>query len=285
MKFVDVKNDVAFRKIFGNENKKVVLISFLNAVLELPSGKKIADVTIVNPYQLPNLSGGRVTIVDVKAQDESGNLFIVEMQVAEAEGFSKRVLYYTAQGYTAQLERGQDYEKLNPTYFIGILDFEIGTNESYLSRHRVLNVETGEHILRDVEFTFIELPKFNKVEAELESIVEQWVYFIKNVSNLEIMPETIKDEGLQTAFEEAAEHNWSKQELEDYLKMAIRDADEKGRLRMAIKRGLAEGEAKGKIEGKIEVAKNLIKLGLDNQTIGTATGLKTEEIEELRNKD
>ena len=274
MKFVDVKNDIAFRKIFGNENKKVVLISFLNAVLELPGGRKITEVAIVNPYQLPNLSGGKSTIVDVKAQDESGNLFIVEMQVAEAESFSQRVLYYTAQGYASQIERGDDYSKLNPTFFIGILDFEIGTNTDYFSRHKVLNVETGEHILRDVEFNFIELPKFRKAENELQSIIEQWVYFIKNAENLNVIPESIKDQGLKTAFEEADRHNWSKLELEEYNKIFIREGDEKGRLRLAERRGL--------LAGKLEVVKNSIALGLANQTISQLTNLSLEEIEKLR---
>lgn len=276
MKFVDVTNDIAFRKIFGNENKKIALISFLNAVLRLD----VVDVEIVNPYQLPKLSGGKTTIVDVKAKDASGNLFIVEMQIAEAESFSKRVLYYTSQSYTDQIERGDDYSKLNPTYFIGILDFEIGTNEDYFSCHKVLNVETGEHILRDVEFNFIELPKFRKQENELESVIDQWVYFIKNAENLDVIPENIEDEGLITAFEEADKHNWSKLELEEYNKIFIREEDERGRLRMAEKKGLREGE----IKGKIEVAKNAILQGLDNDIIAKLTNLSIEEIEKLRNE-
>ncbi len=284
MKFVDVTNDIAFRKIFGNENKKVVLISFLNAVLELPSGKKVVDVTIVNPYQLPNLSGGKSTIVDVKAQDQSGNIFIVEMQIAEAESFSKRVLYYTSQSYTSQIERGDEYEKLNPTFFIGILDFKIGTGTNYFSRHKVLNVETGEHILRDVEFNFIELPKFMKTEVELKSIIEQWIYFLKNAEDLEVIPENIKDKGLKTAFEEADKHNWSKLELEEYNKIFIREGDEKSRLRLAERKGEEKGKAKGKIEGKIEVAKNAILQGLENEIIAKLTGLTTEKIEKLRNE-
>ncbi len=288
MKFVDVKNDVAFRKIFGNENKKEVLISFLNAVLELPGGRKIADVTIVNPYQLPNLSGGKSTIVDIKAQDESGNFFIVEMQVAEAESFSQRVLYYTAQSYASQIERGDDYSKLSPTFFIGILDFEIGASADYFSRHKVLNVETGEHILRDVEFNFIELPKFKQGESELNSIIEQWVYFIKNAENLNVIPESIKDEGLKTAFEEADRHNWSKLELEEYNKILIREGDEKGRLRLAEKRGKLEGKLEG-IEigveqGKLEVAKKAILQGLKNEIIAELTNLQVEEIEKLRDE-
>jgi predicted transposase/invertase (TIGR01784 family) len=282
MKFVDVKNDIAFRKIFGNENKKVVLISFLNAVLEFPNGKKVVDVKIVNPYQLPNLSGGKSTIVDVKAQDQSGNFFIVEMQVAEAESFSQRVLYYTSQSYSSQIERGDDYAKLNPTFFIGILDFEIGANPNYFSRHKVLDVETGEHLLRDVEFNFIELPKFKKAENEIQSVIEQWVYFIKNAENLNVIPDSIQDQGLKTAFEEADKHNWSKFELDEYNKIFIREADDEGRRRLGERRAMLQGELKGKLAGKLEVARNLLDKGLAAEFIAEATGLTVEEINALR---
>ena len=162
MKFVDVKNDVAFRKIFGNENRKEVLISFLNAVLLLKENHKILDVDILTPYQLPDLKGGKVTIVDVKAKDLCGKTYIVEMQVAEVDGFDKRVLYYASKSYSAQIERGDQYENLNPTYFIGILDFEVTKNPSYINRHKIIDIETNENYLKDIEFNFIELPKFNK---------------------------------------------------------------------------------------------------------------------------
>ena len=90
MKFADIKNDVAFRKIFENENRKEVLISFLNAVLLLEKDNKIVDVKVLTPYQLPALEGGKVTIVDVKAKDKNQKTYIVEMQVAEVDGFDKR---------------------------------------------------------------------------------------------------------------------------------------------------------------------------------------------------
>lgn len=93
MRFVDIKNDVAFRKILGNENRKEVLISFLNAVLLLHNNHKIVNVDILTPYQLPDIRGGKVTIVDVKAKDQNNKTYIVEMQVADVEGFDKRVLY------------------------------------------------------------------------------------------------------------------------------------------------------------------------------------------------
>lgn len=100
MKFVDVKNDIAFRKIFGNENRKETLISFLNAILDFHGDQRITKVTILNPYQLPKLKGGKVTIIDVKATDQAGRIYIVEMQVADIDGFDKRVLYYSSKSYS-----------------------------------------------------------------------------------------------------------------------------------------------------------------------------------------
>ena len=207
MKFVDIKNDIAFRKIFGNENRKEVLISFLNAVLLLENDRKIVSVDILTPYQLPALKGGKVTIVDIKAKDQSDKNYIVEMQVAEVDGFDKRVLYYASKSYSSQIDRGDLYEQLNPTFFIGILDFNITQNTDYISRHKILDIDTGENLLNDIEFTFIELHKFNKQETELTTIIDQWVYFIKNAENLEVIPESVKDDGLRNAYEDADKHS------------------------------------------------------------------------------
>ena len=277
MKFVDVTNDIAFRKIFGNENKKISLISFLNAVIKLPELKRIVDVKIENPYQLPNLDGGKSTIVDVKATDQNGNTFIVEMQVAEAESFAKRVLYYTSQSYSGQTDRGEDYHKLKPAYFIGILDFSIGTNPNYISCHKVMDVETGEHIIRDVEFNFIELTKFTKSIDELETNIDQWTYFIKNAENLDVIPENVSDEGLKEAYLGADRHNWTKQELDDYLRASIKIRDEIGRIELAEKR--AEERAEKRNTNKI--AKSMKSNNIPNDLISKTTGLSINEIEEL----
>ncbi len=179
MKFVDVKNDIAFRKIFGNENRKEVLISFLNAVQLLQNDKKIINVDILTLYQLPDIKGGKLTIVDVKAKDQNEKTYIVDMQVGEVDGFDKRVLYYASNSYSAQIERADEYEKLNPTFFIGILDFKVTQNPSYINRHKIVAIETGESFIKDIEFNFIELPKFTKTASELTPIIDQWIFFIK----------------------------------------------------------------------------------------------------------
>ncbi len=285
MKFVDITNDIAFRKIFGNDNKKKSLISFLNAVIDLPKNEQIIDVEITNPYQLGILSGGKSTIVDVKAKDEKGNIFIIEMQIAEFDFFQKRILYYTSQSYVAQLDEGVAYKKLKPVYFIGILEFEIGSNKNYFSRHKVLDIETKEQVIQDVEFNFIELPKFDKTIDQLETSIDQWTYFIKNAENLTLMPESVKDEGLKEAYAEANKQNWTKGELEDYLRASMKEQDEIGRIefaeKKAEKRGELKGELKGKIERNIEMGRLMKTDGEPIEKIIKYTGLTKEELNSL----
>jgi predicted transposase/invertase (TIGR01784 family) len=269
MKFLDVKNDVAFRKIFGNENKKEVLISFLNAVIILPNHATVVDLEVLSTQQMPDFNTGKVTIVDVKASDAMGNVYIVEMQVADADGFHKRVLYYASKSYTSQLKRGDDYRGLKPTYFIGILDFVATENPDYVSRHIVKDAKTGQHFIKDIEFNFIELPKFNKDKNELSSIIDQWIFFIKNAENLSIMPENTEDEGLKTAYQEASEFNWTSDELEAYEKVCMRENDEKNRIEKAVE------------DGKIEVAIKLKNHGIAIEIIAKSTGLSIAQIEAL----
>ncbi len=315
MKFVDIKNDIAFRKIFGNENRKEVLISFLNAVLMLDNGHQITDVEILSPYQLPELAGGKVTIVDIKARDQNNKNYIIEMQVAEMEGFDKRVLYYASKSYSSQIDRGELYDKLNPTFFIGILEFSITQNSDYISRHKITDVQTGENLLKDIEFNFIELPKFNKPESELNSIIDQWVYFIKNAENLDVIPESVQDDGLKKAYRDADKHNWTKDELEAYDYVFMREQDYRGRIsfdkRKAAEelkkvaeelRKVAEEELKkaaeelrkvaeelkkveGKIEGerlaKREMAKQMLADGMSVEVVAKYSGLSIEELTEF----
>ena len=265
MKFVDIKNDIAFRKIFGNENRKEVLISFLNAVLLLDN--RIVTVDILTPYQLPDIKGGKVTIVDIKAKDQNDKNYIVEMQVAEVDGFDKRVLYYASKSYSAQIERGDQYEKLNPTFFIGILDFEVTQNPSYLNRHKIVDIETGESFIKDIEFNFIELPKFKKTSAELTTIIDQWVYFIKNAENLEVIPDNVKDEGLKFAYHDADKHNWTKAELEAYDYVFMREQDERGRWAFATRKAAKETAKEAQKTEREIIAKSLLGAGLSIQDV------------------
>jgi predicted transposase/invertase (TIGR01784 family) len=280
MKFVDIKNDIAFRKIFGNENKKEILISFLNAVLELPKGKKIKIVEIKNPYQLPEIKDLKSSILDVRATDERDISYIVEMQVEEPDGFDKRVQYYTAKQYSSQIEIGEDYPKLNQVIFIGILNFKFFEGTDYLTKHLIINQKTGNQELKDIEFNFIELPKFFKKQNELKTLIEKWTFFIQNAPNLNVIPSNTDDKGLKHAYEDADKHNWTKEELSAYDYSAMRRQDEKGKTELAVKKAVDEA-----IE--ITVEKNVIEFYKNDvaiEIIAKSTKLTVKQVTEILNR-
>ncbi len=241
MKFVDVKNDIAFRKIFGNEKKTGIIISFLNAILKLEGGQRIQEVDIINPYLLPRVAGEKASIIDIHAKDETGRQFVIEMQVAHVDGFDKRVQYYTCRDYSMQIDKGEQYHLLKPIYFIGILDFNFFEGADYLSHHIILNGETYEHQLKDIQFTFIELQKFALLENELKTLSEKWIFFIKNAENLEVIPNHVDDEGLREAYRDADKHSWKKEALRAYDNASIAEQDERGKLIAAERKGEIEG--------------------------------------------
>ncbi|MFK7980798.1 MAG: Rpn family recombination-promoting nuclease/putative transposase [Saprospiraceae bacterium] len=284
MKFVDVKNDVAFRKIFGNENKTTILISFLNAILKLTSDKKIKEVSIANPYQLPRIAGEKASIIDVRAIDEKGRQFVVEMQVADVDGFDKRVQYYTCRDYSMQIDRGEQYPLLRPTYFIGILDFDFFESENYLSNHIIVNGETYEHKLKDIQFNFIELQKFNLLVDDLQTLIEKWVFFIKNAENLNVIPANVDDEGLRQAYQDADKHSWGKEELIAYDNASIAEQDEKGKLIAAMDKGKTEGRKEGRIVEKEAIVKRCWKEKMSIELIVKLADLSTEEVSQIIEK-
>lgn len=233
MTFVDVKNDIAFPKIFGNENKKIILISFLNAVLHLEGTKRIKSITIANPFQLPILPNMKTSIIDVKATDFRGNTFIVEMQVADLLGMDKRLLYYTSKEYSQQIVSGEKYTDLNPVIFIGIFDFNFTKGTDYFSHHAICNVKTQERLIKDMDFYFIELPKFLINPKDLDNVVDKWIYFLKEAENLDVIPDNLNDEGLREAYLDANKNTWTKDELNAYDYAAMREQDERGRMEKA----------------------------------------------------
>ena len=299
MKFADVKNDVAFRKIFGNEHKTEVLVSFLNAVLDLPRYDRIQEVTILNPFLLPRLKGEKSSIIDVRATDVKGRQFIIEMQVADMKGFEKRVQYYTSRDYSMQIESGDDYPLLRATYFVGILNFGIGQGTEYLSKHYTIEEETGDCLLSDIQFRFIQLTKFKKKLNELKTMVDKWTFFIKNAKKLKVIPEGVDDEGLKAAYIEADRHRWNKEEIIAYDNAAIKEQDDRGVLELAEERAMEKGrkeerakaeeekailrkEAEGK---ELQTVLNLYKLGLPIESIATAVGKSVAEINQLLAKN
>jgi len=281
MKFADPKNDIAFKKIFADENKTEVLISFLNSILDFKNNKKIKSLTIVNPYQVPKIEDLKNTILDIKAINQDDEEFIVEMQVEKDINFAKRSLYYTSKSYVNQLDRAEKYPTLKKVYFIGILDFAIFETDDYLSRHLILDSKTHKQELKDFEFNFIELKKFNLSLQECDTLAKKWIYFIQNAENLKLIPKEYENiDEFKLAFESAKIYNWGKDELEvyDYVSM------QEGKRLSELETAKLDGIEQGKLNEKLEIAKNLLLANVDIEIIKQTTNLTIQEIQNLKNK-
>ena len=282
MKFADPKNDIAFKKIFGDENKTEVLISFLNSILEFENTKQIKSLTILNPYQIPQLKDYKNTVLDIKAKNQDDEEFIVEMQVVKDTNFSKRSLYYTSKSYVNQIKKAEEYYKLKKVYFVGILDFAIFDNDDYLSQHLILDTKTHKQELKDFEFNFIELKKFTLKLSQCNTIAKKWIYFIQNASSFDMIPNEYKDiKEFTTALESASMYIWSQKELEVYDYISMQEGKRISELQTAKLDGIEEGMQKGIEKEKINIAKNLLDI-LDDETISLKTGLSIAQIKNLR---
>ncbi|MDR3623637.1 MAG: Rpn family recombination-promoting nuclease/putative transposase [Chlamydiales bacterium] len=291
-KFLDPKNDIAFKRIFGTEKNKDILIHFLNDMVKFKEQAPIVDVTFLKTIQDPEIAFQKVSIVDILCKDERGNAYIVEMQVASERGFEKRAQFYAAKVYVNQAKSGKSYENLKEVIFLAIVDYIMfPEKKEYKSDHVILDKNNYEHNLRDFSFTFLELPKFDKDIHSLDNIVDKWAYFFKHAeettsTDLKLLAD--EDPIIERAYEELERHGWNANELLTYDHEEMSDLAFKGKIAAAEDKGKAEGKAEGKMEGFVEgnlqaskrIAENLYQNGLDLQTIVNVTGLSLEELKQ-----
>ena len=277
MKFLDVKTDYAFKKVFGSEESVDLLISFLNSIIYADAPYKIKDLTIVDPYNIPMLKGMKDSFVDVKAVLDNDSHVIIEMQVLNHMGFEKRVLYNAAKNYSIQLNSAESYDLLNPVIALNIVDFNMFEESTkVISNFKLLEKEEFIEYSDDIELIFIELPKFNKDETELKSISDEWIYFIKNAGSLEYIPKSL-DKCVEKALKTVNEANMSKEELEAQHKRKEFISVQRSSIELAKEQGIEQGIE----QEKINIAKNLLDV-LDDKTIALKTGLSQDEIQKLR---
>ncbi|MEQ9238576.1 Rpn family recombination-promoting nuclease/putative transposase [Coleofasciculus sp. E2-BRE-01] len=275
MIFINPKTDFAFKKIFGSEQSKDILISFLNALL-YQGRAVIQDVEILNPYLAPQIQGIKDTYLDVKARITGDKTVIIEMQVLNLEGFEKRILYNAAKAYSIQLQPGEDYTMLSPVIALTITDFEMFEHLNQVISNFMLKEKRllTDYPINDLELVFVELPKFSKSLEELETLTEQWIYFIKTARTLETIPETMAQvPEIRKAFEVANQANLTREELEALEQREIYIHDQRNAIRRALRQG--------KEETRREIAKQLLDV-LDEETISRKTGLSLEEVRQFK---
>ncbi len=287
MRFINPKTDFAFKKIFGSDQSHEILISFLNGLL-YDGQPTIQSLDILNPYQAPRIRGMKDTYLDVKAKLADGTSVIIEMQVLNIEGFEKRILYNAAKAYSTQLSVGNDYTLLNPVIALTITDFVMfEALEDYRSCFVLKEKEfLIDYPTYDLELVFIELPKFNQSLDARSTLMEQWLFFLKNAKQLQEVPGAIAQiPAIRQAFEIANIANLEPDELEDLEHQEIFIHDQRNAIRLALRQGLQEGLEQGLEQGdrnaKLRIARELLQL-LGDEAISQTTGLTLAEVQNLR---
>jgi predicted transposase/invertase (TIGR01784 family) len=303
MRFINPKTDFAFKKIFGSSQSKAILISFLNALI-YEGEPTIQDLEIIDPYLAPQFQGLKDTYLDVKAKLNDGTIVIIEMQVLNVESFEKRILYNAAKAYSLQLTKGRNYRKLQSVIALTITDFILFANSDQIISHFVFKERESNlrYLENGIELIFVELPKFLKELEELESLTDQWLYFMRSARMLDMIPESMGQiPEIRQAFAIANQANLNEKELEELEKQEIWIQDRQGELNWARnegrEEGIVEGRAEGIVEGRAEgivegraegeraaaiaIARQLLA-HLDEAAIAQTTGLSIEDIQALK---
>lgn len=290
-KYINPFTDFGFKRLFGEEANKDLLIDFLNQLL--PEKHQIEDLEFLKSERLGATPSDRKAIFDLYCITPTKERFIVEMQKAKQDFFKDRSVYYASFPIQEQAQQGDWNFELTPVYTVGILNFVFAEhkNDKETFLHNVqLKDQNGQVFYDKLAFIYLELPKFTKTIDQLETHFEKWLYVFQNLPLLEKMPEKWKDKVFQKLFKVAEIAKLSKEDLFEYhqslkylrdmtnvIDTAKREGLEKGE-----QIGLEKGEQIGEYKKAVETARNLKKLGiLTNIQISKVTNLSISEVEEL----
>lgn len=300
MERISPRVDLAFKKIFGVEENKDLLISLINSIVS--EEDQVADVTLLNPYNPKNFKSDKLSILDIKAKSIDGKRFNIEIQISDDADYDKRALYYWAKLYTEQLRASQGYSSLSKAIGIHILNFtSIPSVKNYHNVFHITEKDTGIAYFKDLELHTIELGKFSDANEELVDIVDKvrnsldmWSAFLTRNDLLkpDNLPKELNNDKLKKALTVLEIMNFNDEErnsYEDHLKWLMIEAstlkkmEEKVRaeVRVEVK---AEVRAEVRAESIEKIAINMLKQKLDDSLIKSVTGLSQDTLDILKNK-
>ncbi|MDR2168571.1 MAG: Rpn family recombination-promoting nuclease/putative transposase [Planctomycetaceae bacterium] len=285
-KYINPYTDFGFKKLFGEEANKDLLIDFLNSVL--PETNRVRDLTFRNTHYLPDSRFDRHAVLDIACTGQNDETFIVEMQKAKQDFFKDRALFYSSYPIQHQGPKGDDWNfKLNPIFFIAVLDFLYEEFEELRKLQKVIMLKDEDNNVfsETLKMIFLQMPLFTKTESELVTQQDKWLYFLKNLTSLEDIPAILREPVFEKAFHLAEYYKLTVEEQAIYQADMKNHRDYNNTIRTAAKdgeaRGIIKGRAEGMAEGIIQTAYNLNRLGVDYATIIKATGLSVDEIDKL----
>lgn len=269
-KYVDPFTDFGFKRLFGSEPNKDLLIDFLSTLLYQEQGN-IVDLKYLQQEQLGRSKEDRRAVYDIFCENEKGEFFLVELQKSEHKNFKDRMIYYSTFPIKNQAVKGKIWDfALKAVYCIGILDFTFDDTEpnKYHSEVMLTDLETNKVFYDKLKYIFLELPKFNKSLEQLDNHFEKWLYLLKNINRLHSMPEKLQERIFMRFFRIAEIAKFTKPEYDAYqqslkyervMNAVLNFAEEKG-INKGKELGIQEGKELGIQEGKelgIEETKNI----------------------------
>jgi predicted transposase/invertase (TIGR01784 family) len=295
--------DMVFKQLFGSEENKVLLFSLVNAVLEQAGEKLVVELELLNPYNAKKSSKDKLSIVDIKAKNEAGEWFLIEVQVEMYGYFLKRMLYYWARHYHSQLKESEEYDELKKVTVIcfAVEKLPIQT-PGYYNFFRVMEAHSHLLLADDLAIHTIELPKFMLSAPQIGNALERWTYFLKHGESLddEKLPKTLETPEMTEAVKQLKKFSLDDHQREEYEVRLKAMRDHRSSMAAEFKKGIEKGEQigiqKGRQEGEqlgiqkgeqIGIQKtvvNALKSGLDVETIHKITGVAKEEIRKLQNQ-
>jgi predicted transposase/invertase (TIGR01784 family) len=292
-RYINPYTDFGFKKLFGTEMNKDLLMSFLNALF---NGRKqeITDVQYLNAEQLGMGYGDRRAVFDVYCMTSDGSRFIVEMQKAEQEYFKDRSIYYSTFAIREQAVKGKEWNyHLEDVYTVGVLNFVFPNGEypsdSFCHEIKLTDVEDNHVFYDKLTFLYLEMPKFTKTEDELETMFDKWMFVLHNLGRLLDRPKALQDRVFQKLFEQAEIAHYSESERRQYFESQKEYWDNYSIMTTALNKGLRQGRAEGRAEGLAEGeakanrenARRMKAKGYAIHDIAEVTGLSEEEIERM----
>jgi len=252
---INPRVDFAFKKLFGSEENKDLLISLINAIVS--EKEQVADVELKNPYNLADYRAGKMSILDIKAKDQSGSWYNIEMQISEDLNFDKRAMYYWAKLVTEQLSEGKMFRELKKTVSISILDFNFVPGETeFHNLYKIINTTSGEDDgLHDIfELHYVELRKFRKEYGELIYPLDRWITFLTKAHELtkHNIPAVLAEDRAILKAIGAVDRMFNEEERLVYETRMQSLADVESKIASAEQKGEARGIKKGKEEGMAE---------------------------------
>ena len=274
-RYINPYTDFGFKKLFGTAMNKELLISFLNALF---AGREVVkDITYLNVEHMGGIELDRKAVFDVYCENELGEKFLVEMQKGEQEFFKDRSLFYSTFAIREQARRGSWNYELKAVYTIGVLNFVFDRADDgrYIHEVRLVDIGTNEVFYDKLAFIYLEMPKFNKTEAELETMMDKWLFVLRNLSSLFERPAALQERVFRNLFEAAEIAKFDRRERYEYEESLKNFRDMYSVIDTAEKKGRAEGE-KAKA---LEIAAKMKQAGMSAAEISKITGLEEAELQ------